>query len=153
MADAKGFEPLTFGSGGRGHQSRFRALTCVFHGAFMALALSGCYESTDATAVRYERIAVRSDFDGATAACRAHGGELATVHGPGSLSAMVAACAVGLPDDLTPCWTAEPIDRDGPALVLVIAPQQPILSGYDSDATFEPFQGLYAVCEFPSARP
>lgn len=153
MADAKGFEPLTFGSGGRGHQSRFRALTYGFHGAFMVLALSGCYESTDATAVRYERIAVRSDFDGAVATCRARGGELARVHDGASVSAMVAACAVGLPDDLTPCWTAIPIDRDGPALVMTIAPFQPTLGGIAMDYETEPLQGFYALCEFPLAAP
>lgn len=114
----------------------------------MAL-LCGCYESATPTP-RYERSTHRADYGGAEADCRARGGTLATERGNGSLSAILAACSEGLPSDLTPCWTAIPVDREGPALVLMVAPKQPVFSGFDVDAAFDATQGgYYAVCEIP----
>lgn len=100
-------------------------------------------------AVRYERVAGRTDYDGAVAACRSRGGELATEHGPGSLSAIVAACAVGLPSDRTMCWTSIPVDREGSALVLLVGPFQPVLAAEDPDVPIDAPQGHFAVCEMP----
>lgn len=116
------------------------ALTCAL--------VCGCYESAT-PAVRYERTNARVDYAGAEAGCVRLGGRLAREGVEGSLSAITAACAIGLPSDRTPCWTAIPIDRDGPALVLTVGPFQPAMGGFDSDAVMQPGQGFYAVCEIP----
>lgn len=117
--------------------------------SFRFLLLAGCYQSTNAGAVHYERVTTRSDYNGAERACQVRGGTLATLRDPSSLSAIVAACAVGLPDDMTPCWTGIPLDREGPPKVFIVAPFQPTLAANDIDRPSDPGQGFYVVCELP----
>ena len=118
--------------------------------ALTLVILSGCYSSQDATrGVRYELVAQHTDWDGALSACAAIGGRPADVHATNSIQQILEACSAGLPDDRTPCWTGIAIDRPGPALTYVLAPQQPTMNGFDVDHVFQPGQGYYVVCEVP----